>query len=1197
LQIKSVLAFCLCLFGTIINVCNGQQPKLVLPIGHTGVVASAHFSPDCKIVLTNGTDNTAKIWDVNTGNLLANLKGHTLTVNDAEFSPVTKEDFDGGDNIVTASLDSTAKVWNAKNGTVIATLQGHKDEVTKASFSPDGKMILTCSPDRTAIIWDALTGKIINRLIGHNDEVISAEFSLANTEDPEGGSKVITASADKTVKIWSTQTGKLLFDLTEFKEGVSFASFSPNGEKIVTVSWDHSIKLWNALDGKRIADFIGHSNDINSCVFSPNGKKILTSSDDKTAKVWDANTGKKLLDLQGHTAEVSDARFSLYGEMIATASWDRTAKTWDAETGQMLEDFQGHTNLINTVVFSDDDRKLVTSSYDRSAKIWDVSSGKLLVDLKGHTEEIPLFQVSPSIEGEENRLATAAATTGSVKLWDLHSGKLLFDLRGHSDVVFSIQFSPDGKNIVTASKDSTSKVWDVETGKLLMTLGGHRAAVNYAEFSPSILRDSLAGNMIVSASDDGSAILWDAQIGKQLNKFTGHNGALTSAVFSQDGKRILTASIDKTAKLWDSKSGELLTTLSGNKESVTAARFSPDGKRIVTATYDGNAKLWDAESGKWLSDLKGRTSENNYVYFQFSHDGKKVITTSLDGNNIWSTNTGEWLAELNGHDEQSVYAEFSGNDKKIVTASDDYTAKVWDAANGKVLTDLKGHLFYVNQAQFISDKAGDGKYIITSSSDNTLKKWDAENGQLIYTFFALDSTDYFLQIPSGYYQGTPNASKLLYYITKDLKMISFEQLDVKYNRPDLVFEAIGNTDTTIIQTYRNAYYKRIKKLGIDTTAFRDGYAVPETDFFLLSTGAYVQKDQFMKIRLTAKDSSYELDRYNIWVNEVPVYGQRGISIRSRNTRNLDEDVSIILSEGINRIEVSVTNVNGIESYRELKMLKYEPIEPAQTITRFIGIGIDQFKDTSYNLNYSVKDIRDLSAKLKKQYGDDIIIDTLFNQNVTVSNINALKQKLLQTTVNDKVIISYSGHGLLSKDFDYFLSTYSINFDKPAENGLPYDELESLLDSIPARKKLMLIDACHSGEVDKEEFQQVKISQSTLAANHVVSKGGEIAESEEGSQKLGLKNSFELMQNLFVNVGKSTGATIISAAAGTEFALENGNLKNGVFTYCIMEAMDKYPTMKVSELKKIVGARVQELTNGMQKPTSRNEAIAVDWDVW
>ena len=185
---------------------------------------------------------------------------------------------------------------------------------------------------------------------------------------------------------------------------------------------------------------------------------------------------------------------------------------------------------------------------------------------------------------------------------------------------------------------------------------------------------------------------------------------------------------------------------------------------------------------------------------------------------------------------------------------------------------------------------------------------------------------------------------------------------------------------------------------------------------------------------------------------------------------------------------------------------------------------------------------------------------------------------------------------MSKDYDYFLSTYTVNFKNPAENGLPYDELENLLDSIPARKKLMLIDACHSGEVDKEEFQQVKINQQHLLQTTLYQKAAKLP-NRKRTQKLGLKNSFELMQNLFVNVGKSTGATIISAAAGTEFALENGNLKNGVFTYCIMEAMDKYPTMKVSELKKIVGARVQELTNGMQKPTSRNEAIAVDWNVW
>jgi hypothetical protein len=94
----------------------------------------------------------------------------------------------------------------------------------------------------------------------------------------------------------------------------------------------------------------------------------------------------------------------------------------------------------------------------------------------------------------------------------------------------------------------------------------------------------------------------------------------------------------------------------------------------------------------------------------------------------------------------------------------------------------------------------------------------------------------------------------------------------------------------------------------------------------------------------------------------------------------------------------------------------------------------------------------------------------------------------------------------------------------------------------------------------------------------------------------LKNSFELMQRLFVNVGKSTGATIISAASGTESALEKGELKNGLFTYCVMEALDNknFLSIKISELKKIVGTQVEALSHGLQKPTFRNETIAVDW---
>ena len=208
---------------------------------------------------------------------------------------------------------------------------------------------------------------------------------------------------------------------------------------------------------------------------------------------------------------------------------------------------------------------------------------------------------------------------------------------------------------------------------------------------------------------------------------------------------------------------------------------------------------------------------------------------------------------------------------------------------------------------------------------------------------------------------------------------------------------------------------------------------------------------------------------------------------------------------------------------------------------------------------------------------------------------------MNTRINDKVIISYSGHGLLNKEYDYYLSAYNMNFDKPEEGGIPYDAIENLLDSIPARQKILLLDACNSGEVDKEGMQKINSSNDELAKNKVTvspgSKGVHATNTAVSAGKLGLQNSFELMQHLFVNVGKGTGAIIISASGGVQFAQERSELGHGVFTYSVIEAIKNNDHLKVSAFKKYIGNRVLELTNGLQKPTTRNETIAVDWEVW
>ena len=96
-----------------------------------------------------------------------------------------------------------------------------------------------------------------------------------------------------------------------------------------------------------------------------------------------------------------------------------------------------------------------------------------------------------------------------------------------------------------------------------------------------------------------------------------------------------------------------------------------------------------------------------------------------------------------------------------------------------------------------------------------------------------------------------------------------------------------------------------------------------------------------------------------------------------------------------------------------------------------------------------------------------MVDSLFGENCTRTNFISLKEKLKNTSVDDIVVVHFSGHGLLDEQGSFYFATHDINFKNPSENGLEYELIEELIDGITARNKLILIDACHSGELNKK----------------------------------------------------------------------------------------------------------------------------------
>lgn len=259
---------------------TGHLPKMFkLPWDTNGILA---FSPDCQRMLTASLEMVmmpgnvslvARLWAVDTGRLVAELKGHQDTVERAAFSP-------DGRRIVTAALakDKTARIWAADTGLLVAALDGHLERINSVMFSPDGRRIVTTREDKTARMWEVDTGHLVTEFTGHRSGVTSAAFSL-------NGRRVVTASTDGTVRVWEADTRRLVAECPGSK--VSSAAFSRDGKRLVTVS-NNIAQMCEVDTGRVVAEFKGHGDYISSTAFSPDGKRIVTASADRTARIWDA---------------------------------------------------------------------------------------------------------------------------------------------------------------------------------------------------------------------------------------------------------------------------------------------------------------------------------------------------------------------------------------------------------------------------------------------------------------------------------------------------------------------------------------------------------------------------------------------------------------------------------------------------------------------------------------------------------------------------------------------------------------------------------------------------------------------------------------------------------------------------------------------------------------------------------------------
>jgi WD40 repeat protein len=353
----------------------------------------------------------------------------------------------------------------------------------------------------------------------------------------------------------------------------------------------------------------------------------------------------------------------------------------------------------------------------------------------------------------DGRRLVTASRDNTARLWDLGGDNPVATvLEGHQNWVLHAAFSPDGRRLVTASTDKTARLWDLGGERPVATvLEGHQQPVVHAAFSPDSRR-------LVTASMDNTARLWDLGGERPVAiVLEGHADGVMYAAFNSDGQQLVTASIDKTARLWD-LGGErpAATVLEGHQAGVMHAVFSPDRRHLVTASWDKTARLWDLGGERPVATvLEGH--RDMVAHTAFSPDGRRLVTASHDNTaRLWDLGGEHPVAVtvLEGHQELVAHTVFSPDGRRLVTASWDDTARLWDLGGERpVATVLAGHQGPVAHVAFspyaerpvatvIAGHQGpvahaafspNGRCLITASLDKTARLWDLGSERPIVT--------------------------------------------------------------------------------------------------------------------------------------------------------------------------------------------------------------------------------------------------------------------------------------------------------------------------------------------------------------------------------------------------------------------------------------------------------------------------------
>ncbi|KAL4706320.1 hypothetical protein ACJJTC_004929 [Scirpophaga incertulas] len=263
--------------------------------------------------------------------------------------------------LLTGGNDRNATVFNKDTEQVVAILKGHTKKVTRVIYHPSEDTVLTASPDHTIRVWSVANATAQVILRPHEGAVTG--LSLHPT-----GDHVLSTSADRHWAFCDLRAGTVLARVHD-AAGLTAAMFHPDGLIFGTGTDTSQVKIWDLKEQSNVANFPGHVGPVTSISFSENGYYLATAAEDACVKLWDLRKLKNFKTIQLEEGySIRELCFDQSGTYLAVAGTD--VRVFLCRQWQELKVFNEHTAAATGVRFGRNATYLASTSMDRTLKLY-----------------------------------------------------------------------------------------------------------------------------------------------------------------------------------------------------------------------------------------------------------------------------------------------------------------------------------------------------------------------------------------------------------------------------------------------------------------------------------------------------------------------------------------------------------------------------------------------------------------------------------------------------------------------------------------------------------------------------------------------------------------------------------------------------------------------------------------------------------